>query len=73
MSDEEHFKMIDTYFKENTLVNHHISSVNQFYNEGLPKVFRDMNPIKYYSKFDDKLKKSFNYNKDTFYTESEWV
>ena len=57
MSDEEHFKMIDTYFKENTLVNHHISSVNQFYNEGLPKVFRDMNPIKYYSKFDDKLKK----------------
>jgi DNA-directed RNA polymerase II subunit RPB2 len=57
MSDEEHFKMIHTYFQENTLVNHHISSVNQFYNDGIPKVFRDMNPIKYYSVYDDKLKK----------------
>jgi DNA-directed RNA polymerase II subunit RPB2 len=51
MSDEEHFKMIDTYFRENTLVNHHISSVNHFYNTDLPKIFKDKNPIKYYSEY----------------------
>jgi len=49
--DEEHFKMIDTYFRENTLVNHHISSVNNFYNVDIPKIFKDKNPIKYYSEF----------------------
>lgn len=27
----------------------------------------------WYNVFDDKLKKSFNYNKDTFYAESGWV
>ena len=51
MSDEEHFKIIDVYFRENTLVNHHISSVNAFYDRDIPKVFTDMNPIKYYSEF----------------------
>ena len=57
MSDEEHFKMIDTYFQDNSLVNHHISSVNNFYNNDIPKVFRDMNPIKYYSEYNEQLKK----------------
>jgi DNA-directed RNA polymerase II subunit RPB2 len=57
MSDEERFKMIDTYFQDTTLVNHHISSVNNFYNKDIPKVFRDMNPIKYYSEYNERLKK----------------
>jgi DNA-directed RNA polymerase II subunit RPB2 len=57
MSDEEHFKMIHTYFQDNTLTSHHISSVNDFYNHGIPQVFRDMNPIKYYSEYNPRLKK----------------
>ena len=64
MSDEEHFQMIDTYFQDTTLVNHHISSVNNFYNKDIPKVFRDMNPIKYYSEYDERLKK---YRYETFH------
>ena len=45
MSDETHFKLIDTYFRENTLVDHHLSSCNDFYEKGIFKVFNDMNPI----------------------------
>jgi DNA-directed RNA polymerase II subunit RPB2 len=47
--DEYHFTFIDRYFKDNTLVDHHIKSCNYFYEEAIPKIFRDTNPLKYYS------------------------
>ena len=56
MSDETHFKLIDTYFRENTLVDHHLSSCNDFYEKGIFKVFTDMNPIQYYSVFNESTK-----------------
>jgi DNA-directed RNA polymerase beta subunit len=49
MSDELHFKIIDTFFRENTLVDHHLSSCNNFYEKDIPKILNDLNPIKYYS------------------------
>jgi DNA-directed RNA polymerase II subunit RPB2 len=54
--DETHFKIIDTFFRENTLVDHHISSCNNFYEKDIPKIFNDLNPIEYYSVFDEKTK-----------------
>jgi DNA-directed RNA polymerase II subunit RPB2 len=54
--DETHFKIIDTFFRENTLVDHHISSCNNFYEKDIPKIFNDLNPIEYYSIFDEKTK-----------------
>lgn len=47
--DEYHFTFINKYFKEVSLVDHHIKSCNYFYDIGLPKVFKDTNPIRYYA------------------------
>ena len=63
--DEEHFKMIDTYFRENSLVNHHISSVNKFYDTDIPKIFNDMNPLQYYSVFNEETK-THKYNTNIY-------
>ena len=43
--EEIHFNMIDQYFKKHTLVDHHIDSVNQFYERDLKKVLSDLNPL----------------------------
>ncbi len=48
--EEFHFKFIDKYFKEVSLVDHHIHSCNKFYEEGISKIFRDINPLKYNQK-----------------------
>jgi DNA-directed RNA polymerase II subunit RPB2 len=48
--DEFHFKFIDKYFKEVSLVDHHLHSCNQFYEQGISKIFRDINPLKYTQK-----------------------
>jgi DNA-directed RNA polymerase II subunit RPB2 len=56
MNQEDHFKIIDTYFRENTLVDHHITSCNSFYEKDIFKVFKDMNPLQYYSVIDEKTK-----------------
>ena len=55
--DETHFKLIDSFFRENTLVDHHLTSCNAFYESGIIKVFNDLNPIQYYSVLDDSTKK----------------
>ena len=65
MSDELHFKIIDTFFRENTLVDHHLSSCNNFYEKDIPKIFNDLNPIQYYSVFDEKTK-THKYNTNIY-------
>jgi DNA-directed RNA polymerase beta subunit len=54
--DELHFKIIDKYFKENSLVEHQISSCNQFYDNSIKKIFHDLNPLTYYSEFSEEKK-----------------
>ena len=46
--EDYHFSFIERYFKENSLVEHHISSCDNFYDVSIPKIFADMNPIRYY-------------------------
>lgn len=43
--EEIHFNMIDQFFKEHSLVEHHIKSVNQFYKTDLKRVLQDLNPL----------------------------
>ncbi len=62
--DEFHFKFIDKYFKEVSLVNHHIHSCNQFYEEGISKIFRDINPLKYTQKIKINFEKDEAQDKD---------
>jgi hypothetical protein len=45
MKEDFHFSFIEKYFKENSLVDHHLSSVNDFYDTSLPKIFMDKNVI----------------------------
>ena len=63
--DELHFKIIDKYFKENSLVEHQISSCNHFYDNSIKKIFHDLNPLTYYSEFSDE-KKMHRYNVEMF-------
>ena len=63
--DELHFKIIDKYFKENSLVEHQISSCNQFYDNSIKKIFHDLNPLTYYSEFSEE-KKMYRYNVEMY-------
>lgn len=47
--EDFHFSFIEKYFKENSLVDHHILSANDFYDGTIPKIFADKNPIRYYA------------------------
>lgn len=61
MKEDFHFSFIEKYFKENSLVDHHILSANDFYDVSIPKIFMEKNPIRYYAvlnKATDKYKYS---------------
>ena len=64
-TDELHFKIIDKYFKENSLVEHHISSCNNFYDNSIKKILKDLNPLTYYSEYND-AKKLNKYNVELY-------
>ena len=42
------WKLIDKYFKNNSncLVSHHLESYNDFFKNGINRIFRENNPIK---------------------------
>ena len=48
IQDETIWKIIETYFADNpqALVRHHIESYNDFFNDGLQQMFKEMNPLK---------------------------
>lgn len=52
MSNELHFNIVEQYFKSNSFVEHHINSVNYFYEHELKEVLDDLNPITYQNGFD---------------------
>ena len=43
------WKIIDTYFKDNpsNLVAHHLESYNDFFDDGIKRVFKENNPIRF--------------------------
>jgi DNA-directed RNA polymerase II subunit RPB2 len=61
MSNEIHFNIIDQFFKSNSLVEHHIKSVNYFYDNDIRKILMDLNPITY----ENQLFESSNTYKNT--------
>jgi DNA-directed RNA polymerase II subunit RPB2 len=61
MKEDFHFSFIEKYFKENSFVEHHLSSVNDFYDTSIPKIFMDKNPIRYYAGL-NKTTNQYKYN-----------
>ena len=53
------WKIIDAYFHDNhqALVNHHVESYNDFFQEGIFQIFREKNPLKWMhaSQYDENL------------------
>ena len=54
-SESSVWKILDTYFKDNpqALVTHHIDSYDEFFKNGLPQLFKEMNPLKIELDFDE--------------------
>ena len=54
MDNSTTWNIINTYFEDNpqALVRHHIDSFNDFYKNGIYKIFKEKNPVVLYSKLD---------------------
>ena len=52
------WKIIDTYFRDNPqcLVNHHTESYNDFFKTGIQKIFKEKNPVRVASKYNEKTR-----------------
>ena len=52
------WNIIDSYFndKPNCLVAHHIDSYDDFFKNGIYKIFQEKNPVKLYSNYDESIK-----------------
>jgi DNA-directed RNA polymerase II subunit RPB2 len=57
MDNQTIWKIINSHFEENpqTLVRHHVESYDDFFKNGIFKLFKENNPVKLSSKYDDKL------------------
>jgi DNA-directed RNA polymerase II subunit RPB2 len=57
INDELVWKIINSHFNENpqSLVAHHIESYNDFYANGIQQIFREKNPVRISSKYDESI------------------
>ena len=57
MDNSTLWNMIDTYFNDNpsALVNHHIESYNDFFENGIFKIFKEKNPLILQSDYDEEI------------------
>ena len=53
--DKISWKIIDKYFNDNpnNLVAHHLESYNEFFNNGINRIFRENNPVRFIEREDD--------------------
>ena len=51
------WKLIDKYFKDNpdNLVSHHLESYNDFFKNGIKRIFRENNPIRFIEREDESI------------------
>jgi DNA-directed RNA polymerase II subunit RPB2 len=63
------WKLIDKYFKENpnNLVAHHLESYNDFFNNGIKRIFYENNPIRFIEREDESNQLSGNRNECLLY------
>jgi len=59
------WKLIDKYFTSNpnNLVAHHLESYNEFFNNGINRIFRENNPIRFIEREDEKEKEKETINR----------
>ena len=42
------WEIIDKFFKENSIVKHHLDSYNKFFSKGITQIFKEKNPIRFF-------------------------
>ena len=57
MEESVIWEIIDKYFKENpeSLVSHHVDSYNDFFKNGIFQIFKEKNPVRISSNYDDRI------------------
>jgi len=67
MDEQLPWLVIDKYFKDNpySFVSHHLDSYNDFFNDGIKRVFKEKNPIKIMKQQDPKTNK-FRYRANIY-------
>ena len=67
------WNIIETYFKDNPdfLVNHHLTSYNDFFNKEIFNIFKEKNPIKIFKQPIDDSNKDFRLKCDIYFAGKE--